>query len=666
MAEPPGPGEAFGHYRLLRRLGRGGMGEVHRAHDTRRDREVALKRLAADLADDPGIRERFDRECRTAARLFSPHVIPIHDFGVIDGRLYLDMRLVEGRDLARLLREDGPLEPARAVGIVEQVADALDDAHAHDLVHRDVKPANVLVTSGRGPDFVQLVDFGIVRLAEGTALTDAGTVLGTFTYMAPEQFDGAATIDRRADVYALAVVLHELLVGRPPFGGDLPSLMHQHLTAVPERPSRCRPGLPPVLDAVVARGMAKVPGDRYARAGDLAEAARAALADGVAATDPAGPATPGPAPRRERFSETWVGPVDRVGHAVPPPTRRSAPHPGGGPPVGGSVRWDSAAPTPGSPNAPEGPGAPAPRRRVRVAGVVAAALVLVAVTLVTLLVVLAPPDDTPDTIALGPPVSLTRAFPDSAGDGCVAGDNAAYVLPTGAAPESAVGCVRGATAVAYLRYPSPSDGQERVAASRATPSTDGFATWSADDVEQGPYHQTLAAGQCTAVLAYTGLPYVVQISAPADRCADVDATFATVTFPRNEELRSPARAIPGAAGCGDGTPTPGTARAAPRQVRQCGGPEGTTVAWSRWGSADQVVAEVNARSTRAGGGATSWNAPGGPRVGPAVQDERDGQCRTLLGYDAAAYAAEVVGTDCDVVDRAVAALAPPPADSLPA
>ncbi|QFU88205.1 serine/threonine-protein kinase [Amycolatopsis sp. YIM 10] len=187
------PGETFGPYRIEEPLGRGGMGEVHRAYDTTHDRVVALKRLSESAVGDPGFRARFRRESRIVARLREPHVIPIHAYGEIDGRLYLDMRLVEGPDLKELT-DAGPLAPARAVHIVEQVASALDAAHADGLVHRDVKPSNILVAAG---DFVYLADFGIARSSSATAtsITASGVMVGTLDYMAPERFGEARSTD---------------------------------------------------------------------------------------------------------------------------------------------------------------------------------------------------------------------------------------------------------------------------------------------------------------------------------------------------------------------------------------------------------------------------------------------------------------------------------------
>ena len=273
--------ERFGPYRIEKLLGRGGMGEVYQAYDESHKRTVALKLLSPHLAADEGYRARFRRESELAARLREAHVIPIHRYGEIDGRLFIDMRLVEGSDLAAVLEQEGLLPPQRAVAIISQVAKALDAAHADRLIHRDVKPSNVLV-SDRGEDsdddFVYLVDFGIARATEDEqGLTKTGSALGSFDYMAPERFlEG--TIDRRTDVYSLACLLYECLTGNRPFPGDaLPVLMYGHLNSAPPLPSRTVGGIPQALDEVLARGMAKRPDDRFPRAGDLASAARRAL-----------------------------------------------------------------------------------------------------------------------------------------------------------------------------------------------------------------------------------------------------------------------------------------------------------------------------------------------------------------------------------------------------
>ena len=248
-------GTPFGRYRLLELLGRGGMGEVWRAYDTETTRIVAVKVLPEHLAGDEQFKQRFRREARIAAALSEPHIVPIHHFGEIDGRLYVDMRLIEGRDLQSLLAH-GPLEPGAAVIIVEQVAAALKAAHKAGLVHRDVKPSNILVTED---DFAYLIDFGIARATDGTRLTSTGNTVGTWAYMAPERFT-ADDIDARADVYSLACVLYECITGGRPFSGD--SLERQvagHLMTPPPKPSANRTGVPEEFDSIIAQGMAKTP-----------------------------------------------------------------------------------------------------------------------------------------------------------------------------------------------------------------------------------------------------------------------------------------------------------------------------------------------------------------------------------------------------------------------
>lgn len=178
-------GTPFGRYRLVELLGRGGMGEVWRAYDTAIDRVVALKVLPDNFADDKVFQERFRREARAAAGLDEPHVVPIYDFGEIDGRLYVTMRLIKGNDLQSVLAS-GRLSPRRAAGIIEQVASALDAAHTIGLVHRDVKPSNILITDD---DFAYLIDFGIARSADETSMTSTGSTVGTWAYMAPERFN---------------------------------------------------------------------------------------------------------------------------------------------------------------------------------------------------------------------------------------------------------------------------------------------------------------------------------------------------------------------------------------------------------------------------------------------------------------------------------------------
>lgn len=266
-------GTPFGRYRLLEMLGRGGMGEVWRAHDTMTERLVAVKVLPPQWAEDEVFQQRFRREAHAAASLNEPHVVPIHDYGEIDGRLYVEMRLIEGRALQTVIA-DGPLVPSRAVAIIEQVAQALDAVHRSGLIHRDVKPSNILIARY---DFAYLIDFGIARATRETGLTSSGHFVGTLHYMAPERFRGD-DVDARSDVYALACVLQQCLTGRPPYHGDkAEQQVMAHLTQAPPRPSAVNPGLPSEFDEIIAKGMAKDRDERYQSAVQLAEAARGAL-----------------------------------------------------------------------------------------------------------------------------------------------------------------------------------------------------------------------------------------------------------------------------------------------------------------------------------------------------------------------------------------------------
>ncbi|MCV7196573.1 protein kinase [Mycobacterium angelicum] len=251
------------------------MGEVHRAFDTARERFVALKLLPPELAADELYEERFRREAQLAAKLNNPHIVPIHNFGEIDGRLYIDMRLVEGIDLGRAM-DNGPLAPDRAADIISQVADALDAAHKTGLVHRDVKPGNVLL-SGNDPIFAYLTDFGIAVTQRDTAITGTGMVIGTWDYLAPERFSSGGPVDHRSDIYSLGCVLYETLVGEKPFPADsLEATITGHLMTPPPRPSAKRPNIPPMFDEVIAHALAKDPAQRYASAGELGAAARKA------------------------------------------------------------------------------------------------------------------------------------------------------------------------------------------------------------------------------------------------------------------------------------------------------------------------------------------------------------------------------------------------------
>lgn len=273
-------GSSFGKYELIALIGKGGMGEVYQAHDTDKGRTVALKILLDQYAEDERFRARFLRESRAAAVLQEPHVVPIHDWGEIDGQLFIDMRLVEGQTLHDLLSK-GPLEPERAVSIVQQIGAALDAAHAQGLIHRDVKPQNIIVTQA---DFAYLVDFGIAETQGDARLTMAGTQIGSFAYMAPERFNDEPC-GPAADTYSLACVLYESLTGDTPFAtNSYESLIASHISAAPPRASAVNPRLPSSLDDVIVRGMAKEPDDRYGSAGALGRAAQRALQLGGSAS----------------------------------------------------------------------------------------------------------------------------------------------------------------------------------------------------------------------------------------------------------------------------------------------------------------------------------------------------------------------------------------------
>ncbi|MFQ6229704.1 protein kinase domain-containing protein [Nocardia sp. NPDC002869] len=328
-------GTEFGRYRLLDPLGAGAMGEVHRAYDTGTGRMVAVKVLSREFAQDTVYRRRFQREAQLVARLHEPHIVPIHDFGEIDGRLFLEMRLVEAPDLASLLADKGSLPAAEAVAVVAQIAAALDAAHSSGVVHRDVKPSNILVTA---EGFAYLIDFGIARSSQDTTLTRAGTMIGTLAYMAPERLT-LDQIDARSDVYSLACVLYECLAGTKPYTGEsVERQIAAHLTERPPLPSAA--GLPPAFDTVIARGLAKDPDQRYGSAGELASAAQQALVPADAPrTDPPAAVTstvddpPSPLPPLDSGSAT--SPAAMPPALFPPAaTPFAGLSPGDDPPVG--------------------------------------------------------------------------------------------------------------------------------------------------------------------------------------------------------------------------------------------------------------------------------------------------------------------------------------------
>ncbi|MFE3190620.1 protein kinase [Nocardia sp. NPDC059240] len=384
-------GSRFGPYRLDRLIGRGGMGEVYQAYDTVKDRTVAIKVLPERLAGDSVYRQRFQRESHAAARLREAHVIPIHDYGEIEGRLYIDMRLVDGDSLRSLLHRHGPGNPEDAVTVVEQVAAALDAAHRDGLLHRDVKPDNILVTH---TGFVYLVDFGIAQSATDESLTQDGGAVGSYRYMAPERF-AAVEIGPPSDVYALACVLFECLTGTRPFaGGNDAQIMAAHMFDPIPRPSLVRPTVPAALDAVVARGMAKEPAQRYGSAGELAAAARTALNDrtGGRTPDPSAPRPTGTAPRattnpaRAQTDTTGTvvsaatGSASTVAPGDPSNADFQAKTDGGRADTGGS-RADTGGSKADAGGSEAKPPTPRSRRRLRRVGALLATTVLLAASL---------------------------------------------------------------------------------------------------------------------------------------------------------------------------------------------------------------------------------------------------------------------------------------------
>jgi serine/threonine-protein kinase len=284
MARHLSPGTTFAGYQIEDVAGSGGMGIVYRATQIALGRRVALKLIAADLARDPSFRERFKREWLTAASIDHPNVIPLYEAGEADEHLFIAMRYVEGLDLAALITREPSLDPGRAVSIVAQIASALDAAHQKGLVHRDVKPANILIAGQ--DDHVYLTDFGLTKSASSqSALTKTGMFVGSLDYTAPEQIRGEAA-DARTDVYSLGCVLYQALTAQLPYDRDSDvAKMYAHLNDEPPPVTAARPGAPAGLDAVVARALAKEPADRYQTAGELGRAALAAL-DGAPAEAP--------------------------------------------------------------------------------------------------------------------------------------------------------------------------------------------------------------------------------------------------------------------------------------------------------------------------------------------------------------------------------------------
>ncbi|WP_405442475.1 serine/threonine protein kinase [Streptomyces avidinii] len=324
-------GTQIAGYLVESEIGRGGMAVVYEARDLRLDRRVALKLLAPELARNDTFRQRFVHESKVAATIEHPHIVPVFEAGEADGLLYIAMRLVEGPDLRVMLDRTGPLPVETVARIAGQVASALDAAHAHDLVHRDVKPGNILIaagTDGDHPEHAYLTDFGLTKKSLSlTGFTTDGQFVGTVTYVAPEQISGKP-VDGRCDVYSLGCVVHEALTGEPPFQRDDDiALLWAHQYDPPPAPSALRPGLPQAVDEVVAKALAKSPDDRWNSCLEFTGALRRAgegAGPGTGAeppvTGPAGEAARAAADARDALPAPppvprWALPVFRWGGA---------------------------------------------------------------------------------------------------------------------------------------------------------------------------------------------------------------------------------------------------------------------------------------------------------------------------------------------------------------
>ena len=297
-------GKTIGTYEILAEVGRGGMAVVYKAYQRALDRYVAIKVLPPQFTFDPEFVRRFALEARAAAKLKHPNIVTIHDVGEQNGIHYIVEEFVEGITLAELIRREGALSPARAANIITQVASALDYAHTLGFVHRDVKPSNIMIGAN---DHATLTDFGIAKAAEGTRVTKSGVMVGTPEYMAPEQIRGQA-VDGRVDVYALGVVGYEMLAGRVPFQGDTARVLYGQVHEAPPPLRSLNPRVPPAAEVALGMALAKEPAQRYARAGDFANALTAAVSGGVAVQPPAPEA-----------------PTRHVPPPPPPPRQTSAP-----------------------------------------------------------------------------------------------------------------------------------------------------------------------------------------------------------------------------------------------------------------------------------------------------------------------------------------------------
>jgi DNA-binding beta-propeller fold protein YncE len=391
-------GAVFAGLRIDGVAGHGGMGVVYRATQLALNRTVAVKVVAPSLADDPQFRERFKRESELAASIEHPHVVPVLHAGEEGGRLYVTMRFVDGTDLRQLIVREGRILPERAAVIVAQVAAALDAAHARGLVHRDVKPANILLTERDGGLHAYLTDFGLTKQSAATdGLTRTGTVLGTMDYISPEQLEGRA-IDARVDVYALGCVFYQALTGSVPFPRDTDAAkMWAHVRQPPPRLSAVAPDLPVQLDAVVQRAMAKDPAERFSTAGEFGRAALAA----ASGRQPSGTT----ALTGEGGPTAYVPPAD-PGYGR---TQQVAPFAGFStrtlPPSGPG--YPARPPAYGGP--PPSPGAPGRRRLPLVFGALGVVVVAAVVGGIALLARTDPPPPPPPVTAgqvLGSPIAV--------------------------------------------------------------------------------------------------------------------------------------------------------------------------------------------------------------------------------------------------------------------
>ena len=381
-------GSVFAGHRLDAVAGRGGMGVVYKATHLALDRVVALKLIAPEISGDEQFRERFKQESMTAAALDHPNVVPIYDAGEEHGQLYVTMRYVPGTDLRAVIEKNGALPPAEAASIISQIAGALDAAHERGLVHRDVKPGNILIEDREGRRHAFLTDFGLTKHAAAeSGMTKTGMFVGTLDYIAPEQLQGQA-VDARTDVYSLSCVLYQAVTGQVPYPRDSePSKMWAHMGEDPPKVRRVRADIPDAFEDVIERGMAKKPEDRYPSAGDLGRAAQAAAAGGQATqverSVATGDAAPGqampppvvsmPAPPTGVSSSPAPTAGPSAPAAPPPPPGYAPPPPPPGPPTP-PPQW-----SPTAPGSAPGTGGPGKNRTPLIIGAVIAAVLVIGV-----------------------------------------------------------------------------------------------------------------------------------------------------------------------------------------------------------------------------------------------------------------------------------------------